>query len=353
MIDVKQLTRSDQQIWDDYVNTSTKTTPYHRFAWGQAVERSYGFETLYVGAFHENKLIGVMPLIRMGMPFRQKSLVSLPYCDGAGAVADTQEALSALIAFATNDLTKGTQEPVELRHADTTTVEPETLVDGQKVRMLLSLAASPDEQMANFKSKLRSQIRKAEKNGLTSKIIVYNDTGSFAQHLDEFYQVIAGNMRLLGSPVHSKAWFMSVLREYADNAYIVMVYKEKIVVGGGIVLLNNNTASIPWASTNAEYNRLAPNMLLYWAVLNEAITKGAHVFDFGRSTVNEGTYNFKKQWGSQPAPLHWATYKNGVQQDVLDIGKSKLRELVEQIWRKLPLSLVNFVGPRIRKFISL
>jgi hypothetical protein len=98
MIDVKQLNRSDQQIWDDYVNTSTKTTPYHRFAWGKAVERSYGFETLYVGAFHENKLIGVMPLIRMGMPFRQKSLVSLPYCDGAGAVADTQEALSALIA---------------------------------------------------------------------------------------------------------------------------------------------------------------------------------------------------------------------------------------------------------------
>jgi len=353
MIDVKQLTRSDQQIWDDYVNTSTKTTPYHRFAWGKAVERSYGFETLYVGAFHENKLIGIMPLIRMGMPFRQKSLVSLPYCDGAGAVADTQEALKALIAFATNDLTKGTQEPVELRHADTTTVEPETLVDGQKVRMLLSLAASPDEQMANFKSKLRSQIRKAEKNGLTSTVIVYNDTDSFAQHMDEFYAVIAGNMRLLGSPVHSKAWFMSVLREYADNAYMVLVYKEKIVVGGGIVLQNNNTASIPWASTNAEYNRLAPNMLLYWAVLNEAITKGAQVFDFGRSTVNEGTYNFKKQWGSQPAPLHWATYEGGNLVEVLDIGKSKARDLVESIWKQLPLWLVNYVGPKVRKFVSL
>ena len=353
MIEVKQLTRSDQPIWDDYVNTSNKTTPYHRFAWGKAVERSYCFETLYVGAFHESELIGVMPLIRMGMPFRQKSLVSLPYCDGAGAVADTQEALDALIAFATDHITKETQEPVELRNADTTTVEPETLADGQKVRMLLSLAPSPDEQMANFKSKLRSQIRKAEKNGLSSKIIVYNDTDSFAQHVDEFYAVIAGNMRLLGSPVHSKAWFMSVLREYADNAYMVLVYKEEIVVGGGIVLLNNNTASIPWASTNAEYNRLAPNMLLYWAVLNEAITKGAQVFDFGRSTVNEGTYNFKKQWGSQPAPLHWATYEGGNLVEVLDIGKSKARDLVESIWKQLPLWLVNYVGPKVRKFVSL
>jgi len=94
-------------------------------------------------------------------------------------------------------------------------------------------------------------------------------------------------------------------------------------------------------------------MLLYWTVISEAITKGAKVFDFGRSTLNEGTYNFKKQWGSQPAPLHWASYINGVQQDVLDISKSKPREFVEHIWRKLPLAFVNFVGPRVRKFVSL
>jgi FemAB-related protein (PEP-CTERM system-associated) len=353
MIEVKQLNRNDQKAWDHYVNTSNKTTPYHRFAWGQAVEHSYGFKSIYVAALHDSKLVGVMPLIRMGMPLRQKRLVSLPYCDGAGAVADTQEALDALIAYATNDLTKLTQEPIELRSADTNTVGSETLVDGQKVRMLLNLAASPDEQMANFKSKLRSQIRKAERNGLTSEVIVYNDSDSFAKHVDKFYEVIAGNMRLLGSPVHSKAWFMSVLREYANNAYMVLVSKEDIVVGGGVVLLNNNTASIPWASTNVQYNGLAPNMLLYWTVLSEAIIKGAQVFDFGRSTVNEGTYNFKKQWGSQPAPLNWATYEKGNVVEVLDIGKSKARNLLESIWQKLPLWLVNYVGPKVRKFVSL
>jgi hypothetical protein len=92
---------------------------------------------------------------------------------------------------------------------------------------------------------------------------------------------------------------------------------------------------------------------LYWAVLSEAITKGAQVFDFGRSTVNEGTYNFKKQWGSQPAPLHWASYENGHLIEVLDLGKSKIRESVESIWRKLPLVIVNYVGPKIRKYVSL
>jgi FemAB-related protein (PEP-CTERM system-associated) len=350
---VTKLNRNDRHLWDQYVSASDKTTPYHRFAWGQAIEKSYGFEAIYVGVFYYGDLVGVMPLVRMGVPLRQKSLVSLPYCDGAGAVADTQDALDALIAFAHNDIAKDTQEPVELRNADTTTVAPDILANGQKVRMLLDLAATPDEQMANFKSKLRSQIRKAEKNGMKSKVIVYNDTDNFARHMDEFYAVIAGNMRLLGSPVHSKAWFMSVLREYANNAYMVLVYKDAIVVGGGIVLLNHNTASIPWASTKAEYNRLAPNMLLYWTVLSEAITRGAQVFDFGRSTLNEGTYNFKKQWGSQPAPLNWARYESGNLVEVVDLGKSTARKLIETIWQKLPLWLVNYVGPKVRKFVSL
>jgi len=60
-------------------------------------------------------------------------------------------------------------------------------------------------------------MRKAEKNGLISKVVVHSNTDDFAKRVDEFYAVISGNMRLLGSPVNSKAWFMAVLRQYAEN----------------------------------------------------------------------------------------------------------------------------------------
>lgn len=280
-------------------------------------------------------------------------MISLPYCDGAGTAADRPEGLQALIAFAAQELTKDTQGRVELRNASTKTVKPETLFVGQKVRMLLDLAASPDEQMANFKSKLRSQIRKAEKNGLRTNVIGFDDTESFTQSVDEFYEVISGNMHTLSSPVHAKVWFLSVLSEYAHKAYMVLVYKDDIALGGGIVLMNNKTASIPWASTKAQYNKLAPNMLLYWTVLTEAITQGAQVFAFGRSTLNEGTYKFKKQWGSEPTPLHWNTYANEELIELAEKGSTKIREAVEVIWRKLPTSMVNYVGPRVRKYVTL
>jgi lipid II:glycine glycyltransferase (peptidoglycan interpeptide bridge formation enzyme) len=44
-------------------------------------------------------------------------------------------------------------------------------------------------------------------------------------------------------------------------------------------------------------------MLLYWTMIRDSIERGYKVFDFGRSTPNEGTYNFKKQWGAVEAPF--------------------------------------------------
>jgi FemAB-related protein (PEP-CTERM system-associated) len=223
--------------------------------------------------------------------------------------------------------------------------------DGDKVRMLLSLPASADELMAQFKSKLRSQIRKAEKNGLSYKIIATPQTDT--QALNDFYAVIAENMRLLGSPVHSKKWYREVLACYGEHVYLALVEFEGIVVGAALVITTNNKAVIPWASTRADYNRLAPNMLLYWAVLSEAANRGMQEFDFGRSTVGEGTYNFKKQWGCLPQALNWQVYKNGTIQMAEHIKKSSDREIVEKVWRKLPLALTNNLGPKVRKYISL
>jgi hypothetical protein len=94
-------------------------------------------------------------------------------------------------------------------------------------------------------------------------------------------------------------------------------------------------------------------MLLYWNFLEFAADHGAKIFDFGRSTLNEGTYRFKKQWGAQPLPLQWHTiYLRG------DIPKtpssqSNARQLVEKIWGKFPLVMANFLGAAVRKYISL
>ena len=61
----------------------------------------------------------------------------------------------------------------------------------------------------------------------------------------------------------------------------------------------------PWASSLRQYSKYSPNMLLYWKMLEFACDNGFNYFDFGRSSLDEGTYKFKKQWGASPVPLPW------------------------------------------------
>jgi hypothetical protein len=104
-----------------------------------------------------------------------------------------------------------------------------------------------------------------------------------------------------------------------------------------------------FSSSLKEYNRFGPNMLLYWSVLKFACEKGYIVFDFGRSTVGEGTYKFKEQWGAKPVQLFWHYWlKNGGSLPELNPKNPKCR-LAIKVWQRLPVALTRFLGPMIVK----
>jgi lipid II:glycine glycyltransferase (peptidoglycan interpeptide bridge formation enzyme) len=155
--------------------------------------------------------------------------------------------------------------------------------------MVLSLPDSAEELLAGFKAKLRSQVKKPLKDGLTGEIVGRDG-------LADFYRVFTENMRDLGSPVHSRRWFESILNAYGDNARIGLVKTpEDELAAAGIILLHKTTISIPWASSLRRYNRQNPNMLLYWSFLAFAADHGFKSFDFGRSTPGEGA----RRWGER------------------------------------------------------
>lgn len=335
--------------WDGYVANHPEASPYHASAWGKAVEEAYSHHIRHLCAYDDGKIVGVLPLIEMHLPFLKGPLVALPFCDLGMPVSDSPEISAQLVQAAKSLLADEELRGLELRSVDKADDPPNENSSGFKVSMLLDLPASSEQLWKNFKSKLRSQIRKAEKNGLTVEV------GSSPGLISEFYQVFSINMRDLGSPVHSKQWFLSLQNFYTKQMIVSIVKKDGLPVGGGIVLVAGENAAIPWASTRADYNRLAPNMLLYWSLLKEVCDRGGQTFDFGRSTVDEGTYRFKKQWGATPVPLQWQRF-NRFGELIPDdaVGRSgKLRKIIESLWQQLPVSLTVMIGPKIRRYVSL
>jgi FemAB-related protein (PEP-CTERM system-associated) len=348
---IRMAVAADQSAWDKYVDGHSNATPYHRFAWLLSIEQAYQHQNVSLLAFNDNKVVGVLPCIKMQKPFSKASYCALPFCDLGFGLANAPSILQALQSEALALLKREGGNSFDYR--DSVNTSPGDELTGKKVRMVLPLPGGSEALMAGFKSKLRSQIRKAEKNGLTC--VVANSQ----IQIDDFYQIFAINMRKLGSPVHSKKWFECLFNNYAQQSILSVVYSDKVPVGAGIVLRTANKAAIPWASTVAEYNKLAPNMMLYWSLLEHVSNLGCTEFDFGRSTYDEGTYKFKRQWGAEPVPLAWSNLVPNLASSQTTITETstgnvnQIRALVEKTWSKLPLGFTTRLGPKIRKHISL
>jgi len=353
---IRLASDNDEGKWNDFTSQHPQVSPYHHFGWKKTIEKAYGHQCYYLIAENtDGEIIGVLPTVSITPPFLSGKLCALPFCD-LGASLAIDESVEELLINKAKDIALQHKLPVfEYRASqkystDEDIIEP--LSKAHKVRMLLELPGSSEELLAGFKTKLRSQIKKAVKNGLTAEL------GQTDQLIDEFYDVFSFNMKALGSPTHSKNWFKEIKNNYNEDMIISIIKHEGLPIGAGIVLFNGSMATIPWASTRREFNRLSPNMLLYWSLLKYSTDKGYKTFDFGRSSYGEGTFKFKQQWGTKPVPLKWKTYQNGGQKEPSQSNtniakKSKIRPLIETAWRKLPLALTIVIGSRIRKYISL
>jgi hypothetical protein len=105
-----------------------------------------------------------------------------------------------------------------------------------------------------------------------------------------------------------------------------------------------------WASALRAYNKIAPNMLLYWRFMEQCLSLGVRTFNFGRCTPESGTHKFKRQWGTRDEALWW--YQSGPRREAgtpsPDHGPFSWGP---RIWRRLPLALANTVGPAVVKYL--
>ncbi|MEZ5583584.1 MAG: hypothetical protein R3F37_13315 [Candidatus Competibacteraceae bacterium] len=101
-------------------------------------------------------------------------------------------------------------------------------VKTNKVTMRLTLPDDPQVLLKSFPAKLRSQIRRAQKERMVAII------GRLDQ-LDHFYAVFSQNMRDLGTPVYPKLFFRSIHRAFPKATWIGTVFtKDGLPVASGV-----------------------------------------------------------------------------------------------------------------------
>ena len=326
--------------WNGYLSRWGFDGFHLRAEWGEVFATAFRHRPYFLWVEQESKIVGVLPLMFISGPIFGRFLVSQPYLNTGGVLADTPAVASQLIDRAVALADSLNVKHLELRHERRAEHDRFNSVNTEKVHMRLALPATVDELWTGLKSKLRSQVRKP-----------LNDTSlsvSFG-HLDQlnaFYSVFCRNMRDLGTPPFSKRLFREMLTQFGDSTEICSIFRNGQPIASGFLLHGPEVTLIPSASSLQEFNHTACNMLLYWHCLKRSVERGQQAFDFGRSSQDSVTIKFKQQWGAEEYPAVWQyCLRIG---DIGDVRPNSGKfDKVIALWQTLPVWLTKLIGPEI------
>lgn len=328
--------------WDHALPALPGSSFAHLSGWGPVMTQVLGHDFHFLSAVSDDgEILGGLPLVRMKSLLFGHVLVSVPFLNYGGPVG-SPEVRTALAEEARTFARETGAKRLVLRSL---------LEDGaglEQGREKVAVHLQLDEDMESFwkqevPSKIRNQVRRPQKEGMTFEL------GS--EHLGAFHVVFAENMRDLGTPVHGLGMFRALLSTFPEEALVGVVYHEGAPVAGGFGFLWNGEFEMTWASSLRRFNRLAPNMLLYWRFMEETSRRGGRIFNFGRSTPGTGTHRFKTQWGGEDVPLHWTEWTRGGAAEEDPGNETGAVGMASRVWQKLPLAVTNRVGPRLARLI--
>lgn len=324
--------------WDAYVERHPGASGYLLTAWTRIIATAFRHRVCRLVAESDRGIEGVLPLVLFRSRLFGRFAVSLPFLNYGGIIAESPDVERALLDGAIQECLQHGARHLELRH--TWRHFADLPCKRHKVAMTLQLEKDPDSQSKALDRKVRNQIRKAEKSGMRT-------VAGGRELVPPFYEVFARNMRDLGTPVYAMRFFEEVVGTLPDHTRVFCVYAGTLPVAASIVHVHRDTVEVPWASSLREFSAQAPNMLLYWQMLQFAIGRSARRFDFGRSTPGEGTFHFKRQWGAVPQELVWEYWTApGAPMPDLSPANPGFRRAIA-LWQRLPVPLTKLVGPPI------
>lgn len=340
---ITRLTSEKAPIWNNFIEENTETNFYQLLGWKEVFESVFKYQSHYLIAHNDNEHVqGILPLFLMRDIVRKRYLVSNPFSNFAGITAATPEAEQALVAEAAGLASSLQAEYVEYRQLKQPLAQKLPARESF-VTLMLELASDLDKHWTGLSSRNRNKIRKAEKNGLRV------DFGM--KHLSAFHKVYSINLRYLGTPIFPLRMFEKVSEVFGESVELLVLKMNDKVVSGMFLFMFKEMISEPWVASLREYNKIYVNNCLYWQAIKFAIERGFKLFDFGRSTIGTGTYDFKLQWGAKPVPLHYQYSLNRAKAvPVVDANDNKYQTAID-VWKKLPQGVTNFVGPIVVQYL--
>ena len=329
--------------WNAYVDSAPGASLYHLWGWRDVNRDEFGHATFALAAVAGERIVGVLPVVRVKTLLFGNIGCSMPFVNYGGPVADGPEAEQALLTAAADLARREKMKYLEIRSLRRLDERIPALT--HKVSMTLDLTPGVEGLWTAFKSGHRQQIRKAEKEGFTTR-------HGGRELLDDFYLVLSESWRSLGTPLYHRRYFSRLYDVLGDDRFwVTVLYDGARPAAAQMGGLFGSTIEGLWLGMREEFRHRYVGYTLYWELLKWGAEHGYRTFHLGRSTADSGAEAFKKKWNAYAAQLYWHyLLEAGRPLPALNVDNPNYRRAIEA-WRRLPLAVTQFVGPHVARGI--
>lgn len=338
---LRLLGAGDHARWDAFVRSCPDATFFHLSGWQRVIGEAFGHRTWFYYAEQDGEIAGVLPLGEIRSRLFGHSLVALPFCVYGGVAANTPAA-RLLLENAAQDLA------VELGvgHLEYRSMTPGHAGDPayatRDLYYTFRKRIGPDNEanLLAIPRKQRAMVRKGEKLGLASEI---------DGDVRRMFQAFSASVHRLGTPVLPERYFALLKQVFGEQCEVRVIVQGRELVSAVLSFFFRDEV-IPYYGGGRDIARqVAGNDYMYWSLMRDAADRSCTLFDFGRSKIGTGAFDFKKYWGFEPQPLGYE-YRlvRGKRMPDNQPLNPKYRAFI-RMWQRLPLGLANAVGPYISR----
>ena len=338
---IKLMQPIDRARWDAFVDACPDATFFHRAGWQRVIEQSFGQKTWFYYAEQNGQIQGVLPLSEVNSRLFGHSLGAMHFCV-YGGVAAISDAARALLDGAADALARELKVG-HLEYRNMVAAHPGNPAWQTKnlyVTFRKVISGEDEENLNAIPRKQRAMVRKGIKLGLV---------GEVDDNVERMFTAYASSVHRLGTPVFPKKYFALLKEEFGDACEVRVITQNGALVAAVLSFYWRDEV-VPYYGGGMPLARdVAGNDFMYWNLMQAAAARGARLFDFGRSKLGTGAYDFKKNWGftAQPLPYEYRLYESTELPDNNPLNPKY--QLFIKLWKKMPLALANVLGPHIVK----
>lgn len=335
---VRSYLTEDESRWDAFVERCPDATFFHRAGWHRVIQDGLGHRCRYLLAERDGVVEGVLPLAEVRSRLFGHTLVSAPCCVYGGVAAISEEARLGLTDEAARLAEQLQVDVLEVRNRQP--VRPEWPTKDLYVTFRKSISEQDEENLKAIPRKQRAMVRKGIAAGLSSRLV---------DDPDQFFAIYAESVRNLGTPVFPRRFFRALFDEFYSDSEISVVAGARGDLAAVMSFYFRDEVLPYYGGSRPQARLIKGNDFMYWDLMCRAAARGARVFDYGRSKIGTGSYDFKKNWGFTPQPLYYEYHLiNARQIPEVNPKNPKYRYFIE-VWKHLPLPIANTVGPLLAR----